>query len=329
MQYRQLGTTDLNVSVIGLGTNNFGNPARITDTQVSQRVIDKCIDLGINFLDTANIYGNGESETHIGEALKGKRNEIIIATKFNLTNLNDESPKARIYKNVEESLRKLQTDVIDLYQIHFVPNDIPHQEYLEPLNDLVIEGKVRYIGECNYSSWRHADTTQIANQNGWAHFVSSQNNYSLMHRHAELELLPYCTAHNVGFLPYFPLAGGWLTGKYSSGGEVPQSARRMVGQLQGDISSQSTLAKLEAFASEHDKTLVDLAFSWLLAHPAVSSVIAGAMTEEQVESNANAANWILNRSQRDTIDSIASWEGSNEDIERFGMGPDVPSAPDR
>ena len=329
MQYRQLGNTDLNVSVIGLGTNNFGNPSRIADKKISQRVIDKCIDLGINFLDTANIYGNGESEVHIGEALKGKRNDVLIATKFNLTNLNGESPKSRIQKNIEESLRKLQTDVIDLYQIHFVPNDIPHEEYLEPLNELIVEGKVRHLGECNYSSWRHADTTRIADSHGWSNFVSSQNNYSLMHRHAELELLPYCTEHKVGFLPYFPLAGGWLTGKYASGNEVPQSARRMVGQLQNDSASQSVLGKLDAFASEHEKTLVDLAFAWLLAHPAVSSVIAGAMTEEQVISNANAANWILDREQRDRVDEIAYWEGSNEDIERFGMGPDVPSAPPR
>ncbi len=329
MQYRQLGNTDLNVSVIGLGTNNFGNPSRIADKKISQRVIDKCIDLGINFLDTANIYGNGESEVHIGEALKGKRNDVLIATKFNLTNLNGESPKSRIQKNIEESLRKLQTDVIDLYQIHFVPNDIPHEEYLEPLNELIVEGKVRHLGECNYSSWRHADTTRIADSHGWSNFVSSQNNYSLMHRHAELELLPYCTEHKVGFLPYFPLAGGWLTGKYASGNEVPQSARKMVGQLQNDSASQSVLGKLDAFASEHDKTLVDLAFAWLLAHPAVSSVIAGAMTEEQVISNANAANWILDREQRDQVDEIAYWEGSDEDIERFGMGPDVPSAPPR
>ncbi|MBI67877.1 MAG: aldo/keto reductase [Chloroflexi bacterium] len=329
MQYRQLGNTDLNVSVIGLGTNNFGNPSRIADKKISQRVIDKCIDLGINFLDTANIYGNGESEVHIGEALKGKRNDVLIATKFNLTNLNGESPKSRIQKNIEESLRKLQTDVIDLYQIHFVPNDIPHEEYLEPLNELIVEGKVRHLGECNYSSWRHADTTRIADSHGWSNFVSSQNNYSLMHRHAELELLPYCTEHKVGFLPYFPLAGGWLTGKYASGNEVPQSARRMVGQLQNDSASQSVLGKLDAFASEHEKTLVDLAFAWLLAHPAVSSVIAGAMTEEQVISNANAANWILDREQRDRVDEIAYWEGSDEDIERFGMGPDVPSAPPR
>ncbi|MBN86891.1 MAG: hypothetical protein CL885_05140 [Dehalococcoidia bacterium] len=193
----------------------------------------------------------------------------------------------------------------------------------------MVEGKVRHLGECNYSSWRHADTTRIADSHGWSNFVSSQNNYSLMHRHAELELLPYCTEHKVGFLPYFPLAGGWLTGKYASGNEVPQSARRMVGQLQNDSASQSVLGKLDAFASEHEKTLVDLAFAWLLAHPAVSSVIAGAMTEEQVISNANAANWILDREQRDQVDEIAYWEGSDEDIERFGMGPDVPSAPPR
>ena len=160
MQYRRLGESDLNVSVIGLGTNNFGNPARIGEHAHSKRVIDKCLDVGINLIDTANIYGNGESEVHIGEALRGRRNEAIIATKFNLNSLDGESPRDRIMKNVEESLTKLQTDVIDLYQIHFIPHGLPDEEYLEPLNDLVTEGKVRYVGECNYSGWRHSDVNQ-------------------------------------------------------------------------------------------------------------------------------------------------------------------------
>ena len=147
MQYRKLGDSDLDVSVIGLGTNNFGNPSRITDHADSKRVLDKCLDVGINFIDTANIYGGGQSEVHIGEALRGKRNEFIIATKFNLNGLNGESPRDRIFRNIEESLAKLQTDVIDLHQIHFIPHGIPHEEYLEPLNDLVAEGKVRWIGE--------------------------------------------------------------------------------------------------------------------------------------------------------------------------------------
>lgn len=329
MQYRKLGDSDLDVSVIGLGTNNFGNPSRITDHADSKRVLDKCLDVGINFIDTANIYGGGQSEVHIGEALRGKRDEFIIATKFNLNGLNGESPRDRIFRNIEESLAKLQTDVIDLHQIHFIPHGIPHEEYLEPLNDLVAEGKVRWIGECNYSGWRHADANRAAEERGWAKFVSAQNNYSLMRRQVELELLPYCTERNVGFLPYFPLAGGWLTGKYAGGADVPGGARRMVGQLQGDERARSVLAKLDAFASERGRSVLDLAFAWLLAHPAVSSVIAGAMTPEQVEANAAAADWTLSPEDRDAVDAIASWDGTDEEVERFGMGPDVPSAPMR
>ena len=320
MQYRKLGNSDLEVSVIGLGTNNFGNPSRISEHAHSQRVIDKCLDVGINFIDTANIYGNGESEIHIGEALKGKRDQAIIATKFNLNNLDGGDPRDRINQNVEESLTKLQTDVIDLYQIHFIPYLVPHEEYLGPLNDLVTEGKVRYIGECNYSSWRHADADRAALDRGWAPFVSSQNYYSLMRRHVELELLPFCTERNIGFLPYFPLAGGWLTGKYSAGAEVPSSARRMVGQLQGDERARAILSQLDAFANEHGRSVLDLAFAWLLAHPSVSSVIAGAMNEDQVEANAKTCDWVLTQEERNAVDAIAAWDGNDEEIERFGMG---------
>lgn len=329
MQYRKLGDSGLDVSVIGLGANNFGNPSRIADHAESKRVLDKCRDVGINLIDTANIYGGGQSEVHVGEALRGVRGDFLIATKFNLNGLNGQSPADRIRANVKESLAKLRTDVIDLYQIHFIPHGIPHEEYLEPLNDLVAQGKVRYIGECNYSGWRHADANRAAAERGWARFVSAQNNYSLMRRQAELELLPYCTEHNVGFLPYFPLAGGWLTGKYSGGAEVPGSARRMVGQLQGDERSRAVLAKLDAFAGERGRSVLDLAFAWLLAHPAVSSVIAGAMTPEQVAANAAAADWTLTLDERDAVDAIASWDGTDEEIERFGMGTDVPPAPAR
>ena len=330
MQYRKLGATDLDVSVIGLGTNNFGNPQRITDHAASARVIDKCLDEGINLIDTANIYGGGQSEVHIGEALKGgKRNQAVIATKFNLNNLEDgESPRDRIFKNVEESLTKLQTDVIDLYQIHFIPYRVPHEEYLEPLNDLVTQGKVRYVGECNYSGWRHADVDRAALDRGWAPFVSSQNYYNIMRRQVELELLPYCTEHNIGFLPYFPLAGGWLTGKYAPGAETPANARSMVGKLQGDDRAHAVLSQLDAFANEHGRSLLELAFAWLLAHPAVSSVIAGAMTPEQVASNAAACDWELTRDEREAVDAIAVWDGSSEEIERFGMGF-APKYPDR
>jgi aryl-alcohol dehydrogenase-like predicted oxidoreductase len=320
MQYRKLGDSDLNVSVIGLGTNNFGNPTRITEHADSATVIHKCLDEGINFIDTSNNYGGGQSEVHIGEALKGRRNEAIVATKFNLTKREGQSIPDRINTAVEESLGKLQTDHIDLYQIHFPGDGISQEEIIEPMNKLVEQGKVRHIGECNYSGWRHAQADHASEHHGWARMVSSQNHYHLFRRQIELELLPYCTEANVGVLPYFPLAGGWLTGKYKAGDTPAESARRMVGQLQGDDAARVTLNKLDAYANEHGHTILDLAFAWLIAHSAVSSVIAGAMTPAQVEGNAKAAEWVMTLEERDEVDAIAAWGGSDNDIEGFGPG---------
>ena len=320
MEYRKLGNSDLNVSVIGLGTNNFGNPARIPDAAESGRIIHKCLDVGINFIDTSDGYGQGQSEVHIGEALKGRRSEAIITTKFNFSKLEGQSPRDRVFASVESSLTKLQTDYIDLYQLHFPSVEVSQEALLEPLNELVEQGKVRYIGESNYSGWRHAQADAVSAQNGWARFESAQSYYNLFRRQAELELLPFCTEANVGFMPYFPLAGGWLTGKYSSGAAVHEKARRMVGQLQHDEAAVATLDKLDAYANEHGHSMLDLAFSWLLAHPAVSSVIAGAMTEEQVEANSKAGDWKMTPEERDDIDAIAPWDGTGNEVESFGMG---------
>jgi aryl-alcohol dehydrogenase-like predicted oxidoreductase len=320
MQYRKLGSSDLNVSVIGLGTNNFGNPQRITDMAASAAVINKCLDLGINFIDTADMYGGGQSEVHIGEALKTRRDEAILATKFNISKLEGESIKDRVTRKIDESLAALQTDHIDLYQLHFPGNDVPQEEILGPMNDLVTAGKVRYIGECNYSGWRHAHADAVSEKNGWAPMVSSQNYYNIFRRQVELELLPFCQAQNVGFLPYFPLAGGWLTGKYKASDTPGESARRMVGQLQGDDAARQVLDKLDAYAGEKGHTILELAFSWLLAHPSVSSVIAGAMTPEQVEANSTAGDWVMTDEERDEIDAIASWDGTAEEIEGYGPG---------
>jgi len=321
MQYRKLGSSDLNVSVIGLGTNNFGNPQRIPDPADSAKVIYACLDNGINFIDTADMYGGGQSEIHIGEALKnGRRKEAILATKFNIAKLEGESIKDRINRKIDESLAALQTDYIDLYQIHFPGNDVPQEEILGPLNDVVASGKVRYIGECNYAGWRHAHADAVAAQNDYSRMVSSQNYYNLFRRQVELELLPFCQSQNVGFLPYFPLAGGWLTGKYSANDTPAESARRMVGQLQGDDLARAKLGQLEVFAKEHGHSVLELAFSWLLAHPSVSSVIAGAMNADQVASNATAGDWAMTDEERDVIDAIAGWDGSNEEIEGYGPG---------
>ena len=323
MQYRKLGTSDLNVSVIGLGTNNFGNPNRIPDPADSAKVINQCLDLGINLIDTADVYGGGQSEVHIGEALKTRRDEAIIATKFNLGKMENETVRQRIERKVDESLKLLQTDRIDLYQIHHPGTGYSQEEILEPLNDLVKAGKVLAIGECNYASWRHAEADHVSHHHDYARMVSSQNYYNLFRRQVELELLPYCTEANVGFLPYFPLAGGWLTGKYKRGDAAGETARKMVGQLQGDDAARDVLDKLDAYAAEHGHTILELAFSWLLAHPAVSSVIAGAMTPEQVISNATVGDWVLTLEERDEIDAIAAWDGTGEEIE--GSGPGSPA----
>ena len=320
MQYRKLGSSDLNVSVIGLGTNNFGNPQRISEPAESAKVINKCLDLGINLIDTADMYGGGQSEVHIGQALKARRSEAVLATKFNIGKLEGESITERVNRKIDESLALLQTDYVDLYQIHYPGDGVPQEEILGPMNDLVTAGKVRYIGECNYASWRHAHADAVPEKNGWARMVSSQSYYNVFRRQVELELLPFCTAANVGFLPYFPLAGGWLTGKYKASDTPAANARRMVGQLQGDDAARETLNKLDAYAAEKGHTILELAFSWLLAHPAVSSVIAGAMTIEQVEANATAGEWVMTDEERDEIDAIAAWDGSSEEIEGLGFG---------
>ena len=320
MLYRKLGTSDLDVSVIGLGTNNFGNPQRITDHAASAKVLHECLDLGINFIDTADAYGEGQSEVHIGEALKGRRDEALIATKLNLAKLDGQSVRDRIMKSIDVSLKKLQTNYVDLYQIHAPLPGVPQEEVIGPMNDLVKEGKVRYIGECNYAGWRHAQADVVSEREGWARMVSSQNYYNLLRRQVELELLPYCTDANVGFLPYFPLAGGWLTGKYQQGAGTPQGVRRMVGQLQKDERAHAVLGQLTVFAKERGRSVLDLAFAWLLAHPAVSSVIAGAMTPEQVAANAKAADWQMTKEERDAVDAIAAWDGTGEEVEGGGPG---------
>jgi aryl-alcohol dehydrogenase-like predicted oxidoreductase len=328
MQYRKLGSSDLNVSVIGLGTNNFGNPDRadaprrfgISDKAESAAVINACLDAGINFIDTADIYGDGRSEAHIGEALGSRRKEAILATKFNVADLAGESIKDRVIRSVDSSLKSLQTDYIDLYQLHFPDADLPQEEVLGPMNDLVTAGKVRYIGECNYAGWRHAHADTVAENNGWARMVSSQNYYNVFRRQVELELLPFCTAQNVGFLPFFPLAGGWLTGKYKTTAVPTKDSRRMVTTLQADAVARERLDMLDAFAAERGHTILELAFSWLLAHPAVSSVIAGAMTPDQVAANAVSGDWAMTDDERDAIDAIASWDGTSEEIEGYGPG---------
>jgi len=323
MRYRRVGSSDLQASVIGLGAINFGNPSRIPDAADSARVIHAALDAGINFIDTAEAYTDGESERHLGLALRGRRNEAIIASKFKLSDYPDgderigRSVRDRIMLSVEASLRRLQTDHIDLYQIHHPEPTIAHEEILEPLGELVERGKVRYIGECNYSAWRHAQSNAVADARGWPRMVSAQSYYNVLRRQVEPELLPFCTANDIGFIPYRPLATGFLTGKYRPG-DPPRPGRKSLAKLAEDPHARAVLDGLLSFAESRGRTLTELAFAWLLAHPALCSVIAGAMTEEQVRTNAAASAWEMTKAERDEVDEIARWDGSGEEVEEPG-----------
>jgi aryl-alcohol dehydrogenase-like predicted oxidoreductase len=324
MHFRSLGSSDLEVSVIGLGAINFAHPQRITDFAESAAVIHRCLEAGINFIDTADAYGHGESEVHVGHALRGRRDQAIIATKFKLSDFRDGDPwpgatvRERIIKSVDRSLTKLETDYVDLYQLHHPEPGISHDEILEPLNDLVTAGKVRYIGECNYSAWRHAQSNAVSEQRDWPRMVSVQGYYNLLRRHVELEVLPYCTANEVGFIPYRPLADGWLSGKYAWGDSTNEVGRPRLAPLQGDENKRSVLEALTLFANERGHSMLELTFAWLLAHPAVSSVIAGVSNPEQVAANAACAEWAMTMQERDAVDAIVAWDGTGQEVEEPG-----------
>ena len=298
MQLRKLGASGLKVSIIGLGCNNFG--MRIDQAQ-TRMVVDAALDCGVNFFDTADIYGGSKSEAFLGEALKGRRDKVVVATKF--ANPMGEGAYLRggarryIVKAVEDSLKRLHTDHIDLYQMHVPDADTPIDETLRALDDLVRSGKVLYIGNSNFSGWQIADADWTARTGGLERFVSAQNNFSLLERGVEREVLPACERFGLGLLPFFPLASGFLTGKYQRGEPPRQGTRLAAWGARGAAALSDRnfdrLEALEAWAEQRGRRILDLAFAWLLGHPAVSSVIAGATTPEQVQANARCAEWIL------------------------------------
>ena len=323
MEYRQLADTDLHVSVVGLGGNVYGPPRLDQEQTVAN--IDRALELGVNFLDTAIGYGEGHSETFIGNALKGRRGEMIIATKFAMRNRKEGvSVRQHILDSCDESLAKLQTDHIDLYQIHQPAPAIPEEEIMEPLGLLVEQGKARYLGESNYGAWRHAVTNAAAERKGWPRMVSAQNHYNILRRHVELEILPYCRRFNVAFLPYFPLGGGFLTGKYRPGQAPPPGSRGAEGS--GIIAktrnerNEAVLAQLEAFCAERGRNVLELAFGWLLAQQAIPSVIAGTSSPAQIEANVNAAAWTLTDEEVAEVNRIAAWDGSGEVVDGSAGG---------
>jgi len=309
MQYRQLGSTGLRVSTVGLGTNNFGFRM---DEESSLRVAKFAVDQGINFFDTANSYGRGLSEERIGKALVGIRKDVIIATKVGNPmgdGPNDKgASRHHIMQQVEDSLRLLQTDYIDLYQIHRPDANTPIEETLRALDDLVRQGKVRYIGGSNYNGWQTAEAVLTSNALGLAQFVTMQPEYNMLNRSIETELLPFCDKYNIGILPFYPLASGFLTGKYLQGQEAPEGTR-----LAGNERAQQNtltdknfriLSGLSKFAEDSGHPMVELAIAWLLARPAVSSVIAGATKEEQITANVKASDWDLTESEMEELDTL-------------------------
>jgi aryl-alcohol dehydrogenase-like predicted oxidoreductase len=310
MQIRNLGGSGLRVSAVGLGCNNFGQR---TDLEASRKVIHKAIDLGITLFDTADIYaGMGGSETVLGQVLGDRRKDIVLATKYSKPMANDGSKQGAsrryIMAAVEASLTRLKTDYIDLYQQHDFDPLTPIEETLRALDDLVRQGKVRYIGNSNFPAWRLAEAEMTARGINVSPFVSCQDEYSLVVRDIEKDLLPAAQHYNLGLLPFFPLASGLLTGKYQRGAAPPADSRFAKAPALRDRSvtprNEAIVEKLEAFVKVRGHTMLELAFSWLAARPQVSSVIAGATRVEQIEQNVKAIEWTISAEDMAEIDGI-------------------------
>jgi aryl-alcohol dehydrogenase-like predicted oxidoreductase len=308
---RRLGRSGLAVSVVGLGTNNFGMKL---DLEQSRAVVHAALDHGINLFDTADSYG--ASEERLGEILQGKRDDVLIATKFgsdvrrlgqdNGLDWGARGSRRYIHRAVENSLRRLRTDWIDLYQLHRPDPATPIEETLSALDDLVSQGKVRYLGHSNFSGWQVADADWTARTRNLERFISAQNEYSLLERGIEADLVPALERYGIGLLPFFPLASGLLTGKYRRGQAPPPGSRIQAWQRESLLTDQTfdVLEKLEAFAAERGITLLDVAIGGLAAQPAVSSVIAGATSAEQVAANVKAGQWRPTEEDRSEIDRI-------------------------
>lgn len=310
METRNLGGSGLRVSAVGLGCNNFGQRS---DLETSRKIIHKAIDLGITLFDTADIYaGRGGSENVLGQVLGDRRKDIVLATKYAKSMADDGTKQGAsrryIMQAVENSLRRLKTDYIDLYQQHDYDDRTPIDETLRALEDLIRHGKVRYIGCSNFPAWRVSEAQQVARQINTHAFVSCQDEYSLLVRGIEKDLLPMAQTYNLGLLPFFPLANGLLVGKYKRGEKPPADSRLgKVDYLRERYLNDRNLdivQKLDAFVKERSKTLLELAFSWLAARPQVSSVIAGASSPEQVEQNVKAIAWTLTPDELAAIDKI-------------------------
>jgi aryl-alcohol dehydrogenase-like predicted oxidoreductase len=310
MDTRNLGRSGLRVSLVGLGCNNFGG--RI-DLEATRRVVHRALDAGITLFDTADSYGNrGGSETMLGETLGDRRKDIVLATKFSQPMDDAQTLKGAsrryIMNAVEASLTRLKTDYIDLYQQHDYDPLTPMEETLRALDDLTRQGKVRYIGCSNLAPWMVADAVWTSRVHNLGSFVSAQDEYSLLARDAERELLPALDAYGLGMLPFYPLAGGLLTGKYKRGQPLPYKARLTYVKASADRflteRNWTRLERLEAFCAQRGRGLLELAFSWLASRPPVSSIIAGATKPEQIDANVKAVGWKLQDDEIAELDEI-------------------------
>jgi aryl-alcohol dehydrogenase-like predicted oxidoreductase len=307
MDTRRIGS--LEVSAVGLGCNNFG---RRLDAQATSAVVDAALEAGITFFDTADVYGNTKSEEYLGRALGRRRGDVVIATKFG-SRIDEQRRGARpeyVHRAVDDSLRRLGTDRIDLYQLHWPDPEMPIGETLGALDELVRAGKVRRIGCSNFSAEQLREAEDAAPE-GAARFVSVQNEYSLLHREPEAEVLLECERLRIAFIPYFPLANGLLTGKYRRDEDAPAGSR--LDSARGErLLTEENLAVVERlieFSESRGRTVLELAFSWLLTRPAVASVIAGATSAEQARGNAAAAGWRLTDEELNEVDSIVTRPG--------------------
>jgi aryl-alcohol dehydrogenase-like predicted oxidoreductase len=307
MDFRPLGTSGLVVSKVGLGCNNFGRRVGLDDARA---VVDAALDEGINLFDTADSYG--DSEEILGELLAGRRDRVLVATKFgsdlggaNGPDWGAQGSRRYIRRAVERSLRRLRTDWIDLYQLHRPDGVTPIEETLAALGELVREGKVRYIGSSNLSGWQIANADWVARTRGFERFISAQNNYSLLDRRVEFEVVPACEHFGLGVLPYFPLASGLLTGKYRRG-EDPPAGTRLAAWGRAALSDDrfDVVEKLQSYADERSVTLLDVAIGGLAAQPTVGSVIAGATSADQVRANVAAGAWTPSAEDLRALDEV-------------------------
>ena len=316
LAFRALGRSDLQVSTIGLGCNNFGRPGTATESQEgTTAVLDEAIELGVTLLDTADIYGGSEpglSETLMGEALKGRRDRVVLATKFGHSgfdmNIAPGVPKGSaeyIAIAIDDSLRRLQVDHVDLYQLHTPDEQTPIAETIEALDALVATGKIRYYGHSNLDGAQIAEAEDAADRIGGGRFVSAQNEYSLIERGAERDVLPAVREAGLGFLPYFPLANGLFSGKFSRNDRPADSRIMRIRPHIAENADWDAIEALEAFAAERGISMLDATFGWLLAEPSLSSVIAGATRPEQLRQNAAASTaWTPSPEERTEISAM-------------------------